>query len=269
MTEQNRYVLGESAGEHSRLRDQSVVLDPLTRQLHSEAGIAAGMSVLDIGTGAGDVAAIAADLVGPDGHVLAVDRDRTALDGARSRLGHRPEIEFAEADLGSLDLGRQFDAIVGRAVLMHLRSPVEVLERLARHLRPGGLLVMHELDLSHDWASADTPLLERVRELVLQAFESLGIHSRMGRDLFAGFRAAGLPDPHLTVSVPVGGGAEAPSFGWVNALAALLPYLEGQGIVNGDELGIDSLTQRLTDELDAEDATLLGPVMYGAYCTVG
>ncbi|MGC2939251.1 MULTISPECIES: methyltransferase domain-containing protein [unclassified Brevibacterium] len=269
MTEQNRYVLGESAGEHSRLRDQSVVFDPLTRQLHNEAGITAGMSVLDIGTGAGDVAVIAADLVGPDGHVLAVDRDRIALDGARNRLRHRPEIEFAEADLGSLALGRQFDAIVGRAVLMHLRSPVEVLERLAQHLRPGGLLVMHELDLSQDWASVETPLLDRVRQLVLQAFETFGIHSRLGRDLFAAFRAAGLPDPHLTLSAPVGGGAEAPSFGWVNALNALLPYLEEQGIVNADELGVDSLTQRLTDELDAEDATLLGPVMYGAYCRLG
>ena len=53
MKEQNRYVLGESESEHSRLRDQSVVLDPLTRQLHIEAGITAGMSVLDIGTGSG------------------------------------------------------------------------------------------------------------------------------------------------------------------------------------------------------------------------
>lgn len=269
MKDENRYVLGESESEHSRLRDQSVVFDPLTKQLHIEAGITEGMSVLDIGTGAGDVAVIAADLVGPDGHVLAVDRNPEALEGARSRLGHRREIEFAEADLCTLDLDEDFDAIVGRAVLMHLRSPVEVVERLGRHLRPGGLLVMHELDVAQVWASADTPLLEHVRELILQTFASIGIHSRMGRDLFAAYRSAGLPDPHLTLSAPVGGGAEAPSFGWVNALAALLPYLEQQGIVTGDELGIDSLTQRLTDELDAADATLLGPLMYGAYCTVG
>ena len=268
MKEQNRYVLGESESEHSRLRDQSVVLDPLTRQLHIEAGITAGMSVLDIGTGAGHVAAIAADLVGPSGQVLAVDRNPEALDGARDRLGHRPEIEFAEADLDSLDLDRQFDAIVGRAVLMHLGSPVAALERLGRHLRPGGLLVMHELDVPQEWASVDTPLVRRVRELILQAFEALGIHGTMGRNLFAAYRSAGLSDPQLTLSAPVGGGEEAPAFGWVNALAGLLPYLEQQGVVSADEIGIDSLTQRLTDELDAEDATLLGPLLYGAYCTV-
>lgn len=268
MKEQNRYVLGESESEHSRLRDQSVVLDPLTRQLHIEAGITAGMSVLDIGTGAGHVAAIAADLVGPHGQVLAVDRNPEALDGARDRLGHRQEIEFAEADLDSLDLDRQFDAIVGRAVLMHLGNPVEALERLGRHLCPGGLLVMHEFDVTQEWASVDTPLVRRVRELILQAFEAVGIHGRMGRDLFAAYRSAGLPDPHLSLSAPLGGGDEAPSFGWVNALAGLLPHLEQHGIVSADEIGIDSLTQRLTDELDAEDATLLGPLLYGAYCTV-
>ena len=268
MKEQNRYVLGESETEHSRLRDQSVVLDPLTRHLLIEAGIAEGMNVVDIGTGAGHVASIAAELVGPDGHVLAVDRNPEALEGARKRLGGRQEIDFAEADLDSLDIDEEFDAIVGRAVLMHVSSPVEVMERLGRHLCSGGLMVMHEFDMTHDWASVDTPLLERVRRLILQTFDTIGVHSRMGRDLFAAYRSAGLPDPHLTVSAPVGGGEEAPSFGWVNALAGLLPYLERQGVVTADEFGIDSLTQRLTDELDAENATLLGPLMYGAYCTV-
>lgn len=198
MTEENRYLLGESQNEHSRLRDQSVVFDPLTRQLLIDAGITEGMSVLDIGTGAGAVAGLAADLVGPDGHVLAVDRDPSALDGARTLLGHRKEIDFAEADLSSLALDEEFDAIVGRTVLMHTRNPVEVLERLSDHLRAGGLMVMHELDVTHDWASVSTPLWEWVRSLILETFEENGIHNRMGPDLFAAFRAAGLPDPHLT-----------------------------------------------------------------------
>jgi SAM-dependent methyltransferase len=268
MHEQNRYVLGESETEHSRLRDQAVVLDPLTRRLLIDAGITEGMRVLDIGTGAGAVAAIAADLVGPDGHVLAVDRDPAALEGARETLSDHSQIEFAEADLAALDLNVEFDAIVGRAVLMHLRSPIEVLERLADHLRPGGLLVMHELDLTHEWASRSTPELDLVRSLILESFDAVGVHSRMGRDLFAAFRAARLPDPHLTMGAPVGGGDELPTFGWVNALVGLLPYLEQQGIASAEELGLDSLEQRLDDSLDAEDATLLGPILYGAFCTV-
>lgn len=268
MRNDHRYVLGESENEHSRLRDQSVVLDPLTRRLLIDAGITEGMRVLDIGTGAGAVAAIAADLVGSHGHVLAIDRDPAALDGARSLLGHREQIEFAEADVADLDLDEEFDAIVGRAVLMHTSRPVEVLKRLAAHLRRGGLIVMHEMDLTHEWTSVSTPQWERVRTLILDAFDAIGVHSRMGRDLFAAFRAAGLPDPHQTVGAPIGGGDEAPSFGWANALAALLPYLEQQGKVNSEEIDPAVLTQRLDAELDEEDATLLGPLLYGAYCTV-
>jgi ubiquinone/menaquinone biosynthesis C-methylase UbiE len=43
------------------------------------AGIRPGMLVLDLGCGAGDVAFVAAGLVGPDGHVVGVDRSPEAL----------------------------------------------------------------------------------------------------------------------------------------------------------------------------------------------
>src|SRR5699024_3452308 len=160
MRNDHRYVLGESENEHSRLRDQSVVLDPLTRSLLIDAGITEGMRVLDIGTGSGAVAALAADLVGSHGHVLAIDRDPPAL-------ARHPQVEVAVADRAGLALDGEFDAIIGRAVLMHLSEPVETLVSLAQHLRPNGLLVMHEFDLVHEWASVNTPLWERVRSLVL------------------------------------------------------------------------------------------------------
>src|SRR5699024_763141 len=186
MRNDHRYVLGESENEHSRLRDQSVVLDPLTRSLLIDAGITAGMRMLDIGTGSGAVAALAADLVGSHGHVLAIDRDATALDGARDELARHPQDEVAEADLAGLDLDLdgEFDAIIGRAVLMHLSEPVETLVSLAQHLRPNGLLVMHEFDLVHEWASVNTPLWERVRSLVLTGLDAAGVHIRMGSELF-------------------------------------------------------------------------------------
>ncbi|MGH3087411.1 MAG: methyltransferase domain-containing protein, partial [Rubrobacteraceae bacterium] len=77
MSERNRtapeYVMGRSAEETARLQKQSLLYDPSTRRLFEEAGISAGMKVLDVGCGAGDVALLAADLVGPDGVVVGVD----------------------------------------------------------------------------------------------------------------------------------------------------------------------------------------------------
>ena len=67
------YVLGHSERELERLRLQAQLIDPITRQFLIEAGIAPGMRVLDVGCGAGDVALLAADLVGPTGQVVGVD----------------------------------------------------------------------------------------------------------------------------------------------------------------------------------------------------
>ena len=55
--------------------------------IFAEAGIRPGMRVLDLGCGAGDVTFVAADLVGPDGSVVGVDRSPQALARAQLRAG--------------------------------------------------------------------------------------------------------------------------------------------------------------------------------------
>jgi tRNA A58 N-methylase Trm61 len=54
-------VLGHSDRELERLRRQAQLIDPITLQFLTEAGIANGMRVLDVGSGAGDVAFLAAN----------------------------------------------------------------------------------------------------------------------------------------------------------------------------------------------------------------
>jgi ubiquinone/menaquinone biosynthesis C-methylase UbiE len=75
----HNYVLGHSGRELERLRRQAQLVNPITRQYLVEAGIEAGMHVLDVGSGAGDVAFLAAELVGPSGQVVGVDRSPDAL----------------------------------------------------------------------------------------------------------------------------------------------------------------------------------------------
>jgi ubiquinone/menaquinone biosynthesis C-methylase UbiE len=49
------------------------------------AAVSEGMSVLDIGSGLGDVSFIAAGIVGPGGRVVGVERDLVAVEAARRR----------------------------------------------------------------------------------------------------------------------------------------------------------------------------------------
>ena len=70
MTDQDRdrqYTMGRSDEETERLIEQSRLIRPITERFLRSAGVARGMRVLDIGSGAGDVALIAAELVGPEG----------------------------------------------------------------------------------------------------------------------------------------------------------------------------------------------------------
>src|SRR5262249_52872410 len=61
------YVLGRTDAETKRLILQDQIYGPITRGFFQAAGIGMGMKVLDVGSGAGDVALLLADLVGPRG----------------------------------------------------------------------------------------------------------------------------------------------------------------------------------------------------------
>ena len=73
------YELGHSEREFQRLDQQAQIVGPFTRQVFPEAGIGSGMRVLNVGSGNGHVAVIAADLVGPAGEVIGTDRARAAV----------------------------------------------------------------------------------------------------------------------------------------------------------------------------------------------
>ena len=72
--------------------------------------------MLDIGSGVGDVAMVAARLVGASGEVIGVEQNAGFYRGARERVaaaGFRNVI-FIQADANALAIGGSFDAIVGR-----------------------------------------------------------------------------------------------------------------------------------------------------------
>ncbi len=68
---------------------QSRVVSPYTERFFRSAGIVSGMRVLDLGSGVGDVALLVADIVGPGGYVLGLDRDAKALDHAQQRTAEQ------------------------------------------------------------------------------------------------------------------------------------------------------------------------------------
>ena len=126
------YVLGHSERELERLGTQARMVDPMTRHFFQAAGIVPGMRVLDVGSGAGHVALLAAEMVGDGGEVVGVDRAPEALAVARSRAESRSarRVTFLEGDPAQMTFDRPFDAVIGRYVLMFQQDPSAMLRGL-------------------------------------------------------------------------------------------------------------------------------------------
>ena len=58
------YVFERSVDEYQRLTQQAALFEPMTERLFRDAGVTSGMRVLDLGSGVGDVAFLAARIVG-------------------------------------------------------------------------------------------------------------------------------------------------------------------------------------------------------------
>lgn len=259
------YPFSDRVAEDERLVAQGAVFDPLTRRLFTEAGLAPGMRVLEIGSGAGNVARLAAEFVGPGGRVVGIERDPAAVELARRRT-EAPNVEFRIGDAQALDdVEDGFDAVIGRLVLMYLPDPVAAIRRAASRVRPGGLACFHECDWDYLWAFPQTPLWTQVRGWSIETVEKAGVKRRMGPGLFGAFRAAGLPDPSLLMETFIGGGPDAPAWAWANVVAGIGPLMEKLGLCTQAELDPPSLAGRLLAETLAADGCVIGPPMTGAW----
>jgi ubiquinone/menaquinone biosynthesis C-methylase UbiE len=151
------YALERSRQEHARLTHQAALFKSTTQRLFHAAGLAPGMRVLDVGTGTGDVAFLAAELVGPEGAVVGIDVDSAALVTASARaedLGLH-NVRFVEGDIHTVAVGDDFDAAVGRLVLMYLGDPARALSAIAARVRSGGTIAFQELDLDPEIEARD------------------------------------------------------------------------------------------------------------------
>jgi ubiquinone/menaquinone biosynthesis C-methylase UbiE len=123
---------------------QDYLLRGVTRSLFERAGLHEGMRVLDIGSGTGGVALLAAAMVGATGSVVGVEIDDASVIAAteRARRLGATNVTFLAKDIETVALSGSFDAIVGRLVLMHLHDPTAILRRIrggASRRRGGGV----------------------------------------------------------------------------------------------------------------------------------
>jgi len=268
------YVLGDSETERQRLRQQAGLIGGFTRHVLEQAGIAPGMSVLDVGCGAGDVALLLADMVGAAGRVVGVDRNPAILAAAerRTTAAGYANVRFVAGDVTdpSVDLGRDFDAAVGRLVLMYNPDTVAALRAIAERVAPGGVVAFQEADFT--WFAHSIPpipLMASMRDWISGAFAAGGSDPHIGFRLPQVFAAAGLPRPRLQFDTLMGGGTDFGGYQYAAlTVRSLLPAIEAAGIATAAEIDVDTLADRLRDTAVAADATITTVSLVAAWSRV-
>ena len=266
------YLLGHSEKELDRLQAQARLIDPVTRRFFHDAGVGPGIRVLDVGSGAGDVAFLVADLVGDSGEVVGADRVAAALETARTRAAARSlrNVSFRVGDPAEMTFERPFDAVVGRYVLQFQQNPAAMLRKLAAQVRPGGVVVFHEIDWGGVASFPPAPTFDRCCRWGRETLRLHGTETRMGIKLYSTFVAAGLPPPRMRLEALVGGGANGLDLLRLAAdlVATLLPEMERLGVATAADVGLDTLLARIRDEAIALSSVIVGTYQIGAWSRV-
>jgi SAM-dependent methyltransferase len=224
--------------------------DPTTKRRALDLGVQSGWRCLEVGAGRGSIARWLSDVVGPVGHVSAVDIDTRFL----QELPGNAEVHKLDVVTDALPTA-QFDFVHTRLLLMHLPERNEVLRKLVSALRPGAWILCEEQDL-FPIIGAATGSYKDAWLSFARAMEAAGVHPTWVRTLPAHLEQLGLLSIKADVEVPFfrGGSHEAEfwKLTWMQSIDKVIASGASRDV-------IDSALELLDDQT----VWLHGPAMVG------
>jgi SAM-dependent methyltransferase len=228
--------------ERDRLTALESLFDDSSRRFLAGLGVGAGWRCLEVGCGAGSIAVWLAGQVGATGRVLATDLDTRHIDG-----DGLANLEVLTHDVVADPLDEcAFDLIHARAVLVHLPDRQLVLKRLVSALRPGGWLLIEDVDFGGatssmlaQYVSAADPApaaTQRIYEAFAAVFAANGADPSYGTHLTGTLVSAGLANVGAELHAPVAsGGSEQWTRGSAQQLAG---RLIGTGLTSAADISL-------------------------------
>jgi SAM-dependent methyltransferase len=179
------YLLAGQASELERLQLQSRVWEPSGRRLLEEIGGGRGARALDVGCGVLGWLRVLSEWVGPDGEVTGTDVDEAMLSTAdrfATQEGLR-NVGLVKDDLFASELEPDsFDLVHARFEICPLGRAREQMETYVRLARPGGTIVLEDPDTGSWHFNPPAPALEKLIELIVEAFRLSGGDWEAGRE---------------------------------------------------------------------------------------
>jgi len=198
------YALASGAAAVERLFVLHSIYSPAGRRLLLQAGLKPGMHVADFGCGVGAVTRMIAEMVGPTGSVTGVDisAEQTQQASVICKKAGLHNVKFQTADACRTGLPRHsFDLVYCRFLLLHLPDPEACLREMHDLLKPGGILVVEDGDLTSA-GSAPPTALNAFADLFGRLGPTRGLDYTLGRNLYHLVSSEGFCDVGLEIHQP-------------------------------------------------------------------
>jgi SAM-dependent methyltransferase len=203
--ETEKYVIRGGVEGRERLRLLSEVMGSASRALLSDVGIVAGSLCLDAGCGGGDMTFELARATGSTGRAVGVDLDATKIEIAQ-REGDQQglsNVSFQVRDLTVWEPHQLFYVVYARFILTHLANPGSLLAVLRRSVRPGGVIIVEDIDFRGHFAEPFCPALQQYVEFYTKSVQARGGDPHIGPRLLGLLREAGFDDIKMKMHHPI------------------------------------------------------------------
>ena len=213
-THAGQYALATGERAVHRLKILQGVYGAATRSLLLKAGVLPGMRVADFGCGAGTVTRLLSTLVGANGRVIGIDFSADQVEQARQISAQSDglrNIAFLQGDATASGLPRAcFDLVYCRFLLLHLPNPEAAMREMAAVLKPDGILVCEDGDLTVA-GSIPATALNVCGDLWARLGPIRGVDYAFGPRLYHMFLEQGFAAPNISIHQPAIASGEAKS----------------------------------------------------------
>jgi ubiquinone/menaquinone biosynthesis C-methylase UbiE len=161
--------------------------------------LGAGAEVLSVGCGPG---VILREVVALDRSIHAIGLDVSAdrIQEAKERHRGVAAVSFVRGDAHAMEFpSNRFDLVYSRMLIEYLKDKEQAVREMVRVCRPGGTLLLQDLDGQLLWHYPEDAVMQRTSEKVVNALAATGFDPFVGRKLFSFAQKAGLQ--HIDVQI--------------------------------------------------------------------
>ena len=201
MTTTDRYLLA-GKHDHDRLRVISEIHDGRTRELLTKAGLSSGHRFVEFGCGLGYVTRWAATQ-GASATGIDASEEQVLAAQALTREAVTDRVEFRAGSVyePGLDAG-SVDVSYSRWLMVHLQRPVDAMRAIHAALKPGGVMVCEEADVSAVYAEPRSVAYEEMRDIGIAGGHARGVDYTGGRRAHLWAKEAGFEILHVDAYHP-------------------------------------------------------------------